>query len=296
MLACGLVWRDARALYFVALWALLPCWSHYLVSKVDNSSHNEFYDYYRRESESEATLARFARIRDTVLKAIDLHDPVQVASPLDVADIGCGAGSQCRIWATAGHRVHGLDINEPLLQLARERANVDGMNIEYRLGSATDLPWGDGTMDICLVPELLEHVVDWQQCLDEFARVLRPGGVLFLSTTNALCPVQDEFNLPLYSWYPARLKRRMEALAKSSKPSLANYAKYPAINWFTYGSLSSELHHRGIQTFDRFDFMDSRRLSSAKQMVLWMLRRVPAFRTLTQLFIASTMVVGVKRR
>jgi 2-polyprenyl-3-methyl-5-hydroxy-6-metoxy-1,4-benzoquinol methylase len=55
-------------------------------------------------------------------------------------------------------------------------------------------------MDVCLLPELLEHVADWQSCLNEAARVLRPGGLLYLSTTNVLCPRQQEFNLPLYSF------------------------------------------------------------------------------------------------
>ena len=265
-----------------------------MASKLDSSSHNEFYDYYKRESESDATRARFARIRDIAMKALDLNEPEREPCVLDVADIGCGAGTQCRIWAEEGHRVQGLDINGPLLQLARERAIADRMNIEYRLGSASELPWGDRTMDVCLVPELLEHVIDWRQCLDEFARVLRPGGVLFLSTTNSLCPVQHEFNLPLYSWYPSKLKRRMEALALSTRPAIANYAKYPAVNWFTFGSLSAELRRRGFRTLDRFDVMDSRPLSLAKRMALPVLRHIWPLRALTQFFIPSTMVVGLK--
>jgi 2-polyprenyl-6-hydroxyphenyl methylase/3-demethylubiquinone-9 3-methyltransferase len=59
--------------------------------------------------------------------------------------------------------------------------------------------WPNRSMDVCLVPELLEHVREWRECLADFARVLRPGGVLVLTTNNKLCPVQQEFNLPLYS-------------------------------------------------------------------------------------------------
>jgi len=109
-------------------------------------------------------------------------------------------------------------------------------------------------MDVYVVPELLEHVVDWEGVLNEAARILRPNGVLFLSTTNALCPVQNEFNLPLYAWYPAFMKRHYERLAVTTRPEVANYAKYPAVNWFTFYSLRSALRARGFNRFlDRLD-------------------------------------------
>lgn len=264
--------------------------------KHDSSSYDEFYDYYKRQSETDETRARFTRIRDTVMRALGRHgNDDHERRILDVADIGCGAGSQCRIWAEAGHRVHGLDVNQPLLQLAGERAKAEGMDIEYNLGTAAALPWGDCTMDVCLVPELLEHVADWERCLDEFGRVLKPGGVLFLSTNNKLCPVQYEFNLPLYSWYPARLKRRIEALVLTSRPALANYAKYPAINWFTYGSLSAELRRRGFRTLDRFDVMDVQRLPVVKKMLALTIKRILPLRLLAQFFTASTVVLGLKK-
>lgn len=262
-------------------------------AKLDSSSHDEFYDYYRRQSETDKTRARFARIRDIIMRVLGERagDRPRV---LDVADIGCGAGPQCRLWAEDGHRVHGLDVNEPLLRLASERAQAEGMTIEYRLGTASELPWGNGTMDVCLVPELLEHVSDWQKCLDEFARVLRPGGVLFLSTNNKLCPVQHEFNLPLYSWYPGSLKRRFEVLAKSSRPELANYATYPAINWFTYHSLSNELRRRGFRTRDRFAVTDTTGAPALKAAAVWAIRKVRPLRALTQFFTASTVVLAIK--
>ena len=162
---------------------------------------------------------------------------MQIQPGQKVLDVGCGAGALSLLWADAGHRVHGLDVNEPLLSLARERAEREGKSIEFKLGSATQLPWSDRSMDVCMVPELLEHVAEWQTCLREFVRILRPGGVLLLTTSNKLCPVQQEFNLPLYSWYPGPIKRYFERLAVTSRPDLANFAKYPAVHWFSYYGL-----------------------------------------------------------
>ena len=101
-------------------------------------------------------------------------------------------------------------------------------------------------MDVCLLPELLEHVDDWESCLREAARVLKRGGVLYLSTTNVLCPVQEEFELPLYSWYPPPLKRRYERLAVTTRPELVNHARYPAVHWFSYYGLRDHLAGLGF--------------------------------------------------
>jgi hypothetical protein len=72
----------------------------------DHAMREEFYRYYAEASVSPEALSRFRRLRDRVLGILGRRDPAQ---PLDVVDIGCGAGTLCRIWAEAGHRVAGLD-------------------------------------------------------------------------------------------------------------------------------------------------------------------------------------------
>src|SRR5205807_1840429 len=152
-----------------------------------------------------------------------------------------------------GHKVRALDVNEPLIDLARRRAQGQGLDIAFEVGSATALPWAPASMDVCLLPELLEHVADWQACLREASRILRPGGLLYISTTNVLCPLQEEFNLPAYSWYPTSLKRHCERLAVTTRQSLANHAKYPAVNWFSFYSLRDWLTALDFKCYDRFD-------------------------------------------
>lgn len=258
----------------------------------DHSSHEAFYDYYSRESQEEKTLQRFRSIRDCALR-IAARDRSK-GGPLDVADVGCGAGTQSIMWAELGHRVHGLDINEPLLKLAEKRAAEAGYPIDFQLGTAVKLPWADGTMDVCLVLELLEHVADWKSCINEFARVLRPGGIMVLSTTNKLCPIQQEFNLPLYSWYPAVLKHYFERLAVTSRPQLANYAKYPAVNWFTFYSLRRVLAERGFESLDRFDVMDLSNKGALAKGIVGAVRKMPPLRRLAHVATSGTVVVAVK--
>lgn len=259
----------------------------------DSSSDPNFYRYYEQQSLSPATLERFARVRDKVLKLLEDRDSLS-AKALDVVDIGCGAGTQCRIWAERGHNVCGVDINEPLIELARRRAREAGLAIRFETGSATQLPFPDESMDVCLLPELLEHVEDWRACLREAARVLKPGGVLYLSTTNVLCPKQEEFNLPLYSWYPGFLKRRYERLAMTTKPELANFARYPAVHWFSFYGLSSFLAGYKIRSYDRFDMLNIDKMATAPRLVIMMIRTFSPLRFLGHIFTPYTAIFGVK--
>ena len=259
----------------------------------DYSNNEKFVDYYVKASQSKDTLNRFASICSTTQRIYKEWNPTAEGA-LEVADIGCGAGTQSMMWSAQGHHVHGLDITEPLLILARERARASGLNIDFRIGTATSLPWGDESMDICLVPELLEHVADWRPCLNECARIVKPGGLLFLTTTNVLCPKQQEFDLPFYSWYPATLKRYYERLSVTTRPEIVNHAKYPAVNWFTFYGLREILGGYGFHSLDRFDVMD---LSSKGLLAKALVTSIQMFRPLRWLahvMTPSLILVAIK--
>jgi 2-polyprenyl-3-methyl-5-hydroxy-6-metoxy-1,4-benzoquinol methylase len=261
-------------------------------AQLDTSSHQQFVQYYAAESQSDATRQRFEAIRS---KAIDLlRKSGNTHRPLDMLDIGCGAGTQCALWAAAGDRAHGIDINAPLIELARERAQVAKLDIRFDIGSATALPHESGTIDVCLIPELLEHVPEWEPCLVEAVRVLRPGGVLFLSTTNVFCPVQHEYRLPLYSWYPGFAKRLFERKAVTSWPSIANYARYPAVHWFSYYGLSRFLGRQGMRCFDRFAMMEPGERSAPRRIVVGLLQASSTLRLLGQIGSTGTIVFALK--
>jgi len=262
------------------------------MSTWDTTNDERFYNYYAQESQSQKTLARFRSIRDSVLRVAEqrgMHNRT-----FDVADIGCGAGTQSLVWSELAHRVHGVDISQPLLELAKQRAKKQGCAIDFQLGSATELPWANESMDICLLIELLEHVTQWEACLSECARVLRANGILVLTTTNKLCPIQQEFNLRLYSWYPARLKRYFENLSLTTRPELANYAKYPAVNWFTFHGLRHELSGRGFDSMDRFDVIDLAKKGAWVRALIYSIRAFPLLRWLGHVATPGTLVVAIK--
>lgn len=259
----------------------------------DHSSNPNFVAYYAAESQSTETRERFLRVRD---RALELLAERGRHGPFDVIDIGCGAGTQALLWAGLGHRVRALDVNQQLVSIGRDRASKARLDIRFDVGTATALPYENASADAVLMPELLEHVPEWERCLEEAVRVTRPGGVLYLSTTNWLCPVQREFTLPAYSWYPAALKRWCERRAVTTHPQWVEHARYPAVNWFSYFSLSRWLRQRGFRTLDRFDLLARRELSRGARTLVDAVRGDPLLRVAAHMATQGTTVWAMRER
>lgn len=260
---------------------------------MEENSDPRFVKYYEMHSASEAAVERARLVKGKLMRFLVRLQ--RNASGLVVVDVGCGAGSQSFVWAEEGHAVRGLDISAPLVEIARQRAQGRGLDVQFDVGSATRLPYADRSADVCLLPELLEHIEDWQTCLEEAVRILKRGGVLFVSTTNALCPVQDEFSLPLYSWYPGPLKRYCERLAVTTRREWVQFTSYPAVHWFTYAKLSSFLTDRGMRCYDRLDMLEVDPANRPKAFAVSIARRVSPLRHILQFGLVSNIVVAIRQ-
>jgi 2-polyprenyl-6-hydroxyphenyl methylase/3-demethylubiquinone-9 3-methyltransferase len=256
------------------------------------NANRHFVDYYAEQSASEQTRQRFARVQEIILK--QRSELGLTTTALDVTDVGCGAGTQTMAWARNGHRARGVDISAPLIEIARKRAAEASLPAEFHVGSASKLPFENGSSDVVLASELLEHLTDWEASLNEALRVLRPGGVIYFSTTNRLCPIQQEFTLPLYSWYPASAKKYCERLAVTTHRHWVQYATFPAVHWFTFYQFRDYLDARGVSTRDRFDIMETKG-SMLRSAVVAAVRRSKSLRFLGHVLTPYTVVVGYKR-
>jgi 2-polyprenyl-6-hydroxyphenyl methylase / 3-demethylubiquinone-9 3-methyltransferase len=104
---------------------------------------------------------------------------------LKVVDVGCGGGLLAEAMARRGARVTGLDLASELLQVAELHALDSGAAVEYRLESAEQhAETHAGAYDVATCMEMLEHVPDPQSVVAALAKLVRPGGHLFLSTIN----------------------------------------------------------------------------------------------------------------
>lgn len=94
-------------------------------------------------------------------------------------DGGCGTGFFSQRAVERGARVVSLDIGFQLLQITGEKCQSQKVQ-----GDALRLPFPDGTFEVVVSSEMVEHVPDPNQAVRELIRVLRPGGVLALTTPN----------------------------------------------------------------------------------------------------------------
>jgi 2-polyprenyl-3-methyl-5-hydroxy-6-metoxy-1,4-benzoquinol methylase len=105
-----------------------------------------------------------------------------LAAGRDVLDAGCGVGWGALHLSRAGARnVVGLDVDERALENARKRA---GASAAFVRGDLLALPFDDGSFDLVVCFEAIEHVSDPERALTELRRVMRPEGILVISSPN----------------------------------------------------------------------------------------------------------------
>lgn len=102
-----------------------------------------------------------------------------------VIDVGCGGGLLSEGMAGLGAQVTGIDLSEKALRIARLHLFESGQIVDYRLISAEamadEAPSG---FDLVTCLEMLEHVPDPASTVAACARLVKPGGQVFLSTIN----------------------------------------------------------------------------------------------------------------
>ena len=131
----------------------------------------------------ERTAAELEPVSQTVVEMAALSPAV------DVIDLACGTGNAALLAARRGARVVGIDASPGLLEVARERARTQGVDVDFREGDLLDLPVTDGTADVVLSVFGVIFASDPAQALGEVGRVLRPGGRVLVSAWVPAGPI-----------------------------------------------------------------------------------------------------------
>lgn len=171
--------------------------------------------------------ARLSFIRDELTRHFSL--PAGGAQPfkgLRILDVGCGGGLISEPMGRLGAAVTGIDPGAQNVAIARSHAEAQGLAIDYRAATVEDLAAKGEQYDAVVCLEVVEHVPDVGEFVKACAALVRPGGLLILSTINrtlkayALAIVGAEYVLGwlprgTHQWErfvtPDELKRHVEA-------------------------------------------------------------------------------------
>jgi 2-polyprenyl-6-hydroxyphenyl methylase/3-demethylubiquinone-9 3-methyltransferase len=128
---------------------------------------------------------RLAYIRDRISENFrrepKSHQPL---SGLRVLDIGCGGGLLSEPVARMGATVVGADPSEKNIGIASTHAAETGTPVDYRAVTAEQLAEAGETFDVVLNMEVVEHVADVDFFISTCAKMVRPGGLMFVATIN----------------------------------------------------------------------------------------------------------------
>ena len=101
-------------------------------------------------------------------------------TPLSVLDVGCGTGFLALLFAELGHSVTGIDLAPGMLNVARQKTEQLHLNVRLRLENGAALQDPDASYDLVIARHVIWVLPDPTRGVQEWLRVLRPGGRLAL--------------------------------------------------------------------------------------------------------------------
>jgi 2-polyprenyl-6-hydroxyphenyl methylase/3-demethylubiquinone-9 3-methyltransferase len=127
---------------------------------------------------------RLTYIRDAACRKFDRNvKSLGCLSGLRVLDIGCGAGLLCEPLTRLGAQVIGVDPSVSNIAAAKLHADRGHLSIDYRCTTVEEMDVRE-RFDIVLAMEVVEHVSDVGMFIGRCAAMLKPGGLMVVSTLN----------------------------------------------------------------------------------------------------------------
>lgn len=145
--------------------------------------------------------------------------------PRKILDVGCGTGVLAGILTDYGYDVTGIDISDSAIEKCHEK----GINA-YVQDLSEPFSFKEREFDCILMSEVLEHIVDPIQVLRKLRAVLKPGGVMIITTPNSVF-----------------FTRRLRYLIGKSSTETQNFSH---LRFFSKKLLSSVVTAAGFQIVD----------------------------------------------
>jgi 2-polyprenyl-3-methyl-5-hydroxy-6-metoxy-1,4-benzoquinol methylase len=143
---------------------------------------------------SYAALDKLSRIKKAE-KIIKIISSFKNISKSTILDIGCGSGFLGSILTNKAKTFIGIDYVD-------ERKSE---NFNFLIGTSSTLPFKSDQFDIIICNHVIEHVPDQELLLSEIRRILKSGGICYMTCPNKLWPMEPHLKLPFLSWVPKNI-------------------------------------------------------------------------------------------
>lgn len=201
------------------------------LSPVNNAIYEEYGDRWYTAFDDPVALLR-AESRAKAPWVIEKIRSRFAGPAPEVLDAGCGGGFLSNRLAAEGFRGTGLDLAADSLAVARRHDAT--ASVRYVAGDVYAMPFPDASFDVVTAMDLLEHVEDPARAIAEFARVLRPGGLLIFHTFNRN-PLAGLVIIKFVEWLVKNTPKHMHVLRLFIKPrEAAAYARAAGLEVFAW--------------------------------------------------------------
>jgi 2-polyprenyl-6-hydroxyphenyl methylase / 3-demethylubiquinone-9 3-methyltransferase len=128
---------------------------------------------------------RIHYIRKQIIGHFERDDGViKALTGLKILDVGCGGGLVCESLARLGAIVTGVDADAQAIQVAKNHAAAQDLNITYICGTAEDIAAQKKAYDVVLGLEVIEHVDQPAFFVETLTQLIKPDGLVIFSTLN----------------------------------------------------------------------------------------------------------------
>ena len=130
------------------------------------------------------------------LDSLEILIELSKASTNDaVLDVGCGPGLVACEFARKARHVSGIDLTEKMIEEARRRQEAESLsNMDWRVGSAAELPYDDNSFSVVVTRYTFHHFIDPRVILSEMIRVCKPKGRVLIADPALPSQFVDAYN------------------------------------------------------------------------------------------------------
>ncbi len=176
-------------------------------------------------------------------------DYIQIPKQMKVLEVGCGTGRTACHLAKEGYEITAVDLSAEMIQKAKLRADVEQVSVNFQVGDIHNLPMESAKFDL-LLAESVTNFGRVDCVLQEYRRVLRPGGMLCdreVVLTKDI-PQQDAEVLHDFFGVP-------KLLTVEDWKQAVEDAEFHSIVFWDYRQLNEELLHDHYQHDDPLQMM-----------------------------------------